>query len=236
MIVTAHQSSYLPWLGLFHKVYLADIFVFFDSVQFSKKDFTSRNLIKTSNGLQWLTIPTFTKGLYSQKINEVRIENNFWQKKHFKSILSAYKNSQYLDYYYESLSNLYNKKYKFLVDVNYDFTKFFFESIGINTRYIYSSNFAWQGSKNELIINMCKELRATAYIFGQMGLLYADQRLFEDNTIKMYVQEYQHPIYSQLHGAFKPKLSVIDLLMNEGHNSLNVILSGNMLKLGSGES
>ena len=235
MIITAHQSSYLPWLGLFHKAYLADIFVFFDSVQFSKKDFTSRNSIKTSNGLQWLTIPTLTKGLYSQKVNEVRIENNFWQKKHFKSILSAYKKSQYLDFYYESLSNLYNRKYKFLVDVNYEFTKFFFETIGINTRCIYSSDYTWQGSKNELIVNMCKELGATSYIFGEMGHSYADRCLFENSNIKMYIQEYQHPIYSQLYGAFKPKLSVIDLLMNEGHNSLNVILSGNMLKLEDGE-
>ena len=82
---------------------------------------------------------------------------------------------------------------------------------------------------------MCKELGATSYIFGEMGHSYADRCLFENSNIKMYIQEYQHPIYSQLYGAFKPKLSVIDLLMNEGHNSLNVILSGNMLKLEDGE-
>jgi hypothetical protein len=236
MILSAHQSSYLPWLGFFHKIYLSETFVFFNSVQYSKKDFSSRNLIKTSGGTQWLTIPTITRGLYTQKIYDVRIENNYWQKKHFKSILNAYNNSKFFDYYSEKLSNLYNKKYKFLVDANLDFTKFFFDSLGINTKTLNSTDFNWQGTKNELIVNMCKELDASDYIFGELGNSYVNKELFESNGIRVHFQKYNHPAYSQLHGTFIPRLSVLDLLLNEGPGSLDIILAGNLVKLPNAES
>ena len=50
MILTAHQPVYLPWLGLFHKIALADCFCIFDIAQYQKKDFNNRNKIKTANG------------------------------------------------------------------------------------------------------------------------------------------------------------------------------------------
>ena len=50
MILTAHQPAYLPWLGLFHKIALADQFVCFDHVQHSSHDYAARNSIKTSQG------------------------------------------------------------------------------------------------------------------------------------------------------------------------------------------
>jgi hypothetical protein len=50
MILTAHQPSYLPWLGLIHKIALADRFVSFDQVQYVPKDWISRNQILTAQG------------------------------------------------------------------------------------------------------------------------------------------------------------------------------------------
>src|SRR4030066_409564 len=41
MILTAHQPVYLPWLGLFHKIALSDMFCIFDDVQYLKKDWNS---------------------------------------------------------------------------------------------------------------------------------------------------------------------------------------------------
>ena len=58
MILTAHQPTYLPWLGLFHKIALADKFCFFDDVQYQPKDWNNRNKIKFSNGKEnWLSVP-----------------------------------------------------------------------------------------------------------------------------------------------------------------------------------
>ena len=61
MILTAHQPVYLPWLGLFHKIALADQFISFDQVQYLPKDWNNRNKIKTPSGGIWLSVPVLKK-------------------------------------------------------------------------------------------------------------------------------------------------------------------------------
>ena len=87
MILTAHQPVYLPWLGLFHKIALADAFCYFDNVQYQIKDFNGRNKIKTINGPIWLTVPVKSKGYRDKKINDIEIDNSQdWSKKHWKTM------------------------------------------------------------------------------------------------------------------------------------------------------
>ena len=63
MILTAHQPTYLPWLGLFHKISLADVFVSYNQVQYQVDNWNNRNKILTRYGPSWLTVPYFTKGI-----------------------------------------------------------------------------------------------------------------------------------------------------------------------------
>ena len=57
MIVAIHQPQYMPWLGYFHKMDKADIFIHLDTVQFRRNEFQNRNRIKAVNGWHWLTVP-----------------------------------------------------------------------------------------------------------------------------------------------------------------------------------
>ena len=66
MILTAHQPVYLPWLGLFHKIALADQFCIFDIAQYQRKDFNNRNKIKTHTGPIWLSVPVESKDHFSK--------------------------------------------------------------------------------------------------------------------------------------------------------------------------
>ena len=92
MILTAHQPVYLPWFGLFHKIALADEFVFFDQVQYLPKDWMNRNKIKTQIGSIWLTVPVLRKGYRELKTSGIKINNSIdWQKKHLRSISINYK-------------------------------------------------------------------------------------------------------------------------------------------------
>ncbi len=92
MILTAHQPVYLPWLGLFHKIALADKFVFFNQVQYLPKDWMNRNKIKTPTGEIWLTVPVLRKGYRETVTSEIEINNDTdWKRKHLKSILINYK-------------------------------------------------------------------------------------------------------------------------------------------------
>ena len=95
MILTAHQPTYLPWLGLFHKIAIAEKFVHFDQVQYLPKDYMNRNLIKTNAGSIWLSVPVLRKGYRELKTSEIKINNSVdWQKKHLRSILINYKKAE----------------------------------------------------------------------------------------------------------------------------------------------
>ena len=62
-IISGHQPVYLPWLGLIHKAFLADVFVFMDDVQYLSQDWNNRNRIKNPQGKAiWLTVPVNIKG------------------------------------------------------------------------------------------------------------------------------------------------------------------------------
>ena len=99
-ILTAHQPVYLPWLGMMHKISLADAFVYFDDVQYQKKDWNNRNKIKTAHSDIWLTVPVLSKNHFQLKLTDVLINNEVpWRKKHFKSISLAYKKARYFEKY-----------------------------------------------------------------------------------------------------------------------------------------
>ena len=229
MILTAHQPVYLPWLGLFHKIALAETFVYFDQVQYLPKDWMNRNKIRTKSGSIWLTVPVLRKGYRDLKTSEIEINNSIdWQKKHFRSISLNYKKSPYFENYIPFFEDVYSRKWKFLGELNEYMLKWFLDELGIKVNFLNANDFKFQGEKSSLILNMCKELNASTYIFGVLGKDYADVQEFEKNNIGLIFQNYNHPKYSQLYREFISHMSVIDLLFNHGPKSLEIILSNNI--------
>ena len=229
MILTAHQPVYLPWLGLFHKISLAETFVYFDQVQYLPKDWMNRNKIRTKNGSILLTVPVLRKGYRDLKTSEIEINNSInWQKKHLRSISLNYKKSPYFENYIPFFEDVYSRKWEFLGDLNEYMLKWFLDELGIKVNFLNAKNFKFEGEKSSLILNMCKKLDASTYIFGTLGKDYANVHEFEKNNVKLIFQDYNHPKYSQLYSEFVSHLSVIDLLFNHGPKSLEIILSNNI--------
>ena len=84
MKIAIHQPEFMPWLGFFQKMYLADKFIIFDHVQFKKRYFENRNQIVSSDGnVAYITVPVLTKNKYLQAINSVKIDQQQiqWKKK-----------------------------------------------------------------------------------------------------------------------------------------------------------
>ncbi|QKQ73552.1 WbqC family protein [Nostoc sp. TCL240-02] len=232
MILTAHQPVYLPWLGLIHKILLADVFCVFDIVQYQKKDYNNRNKIKTDSGEMWLSVPVESKDHFNKKICDIKIINDGWNRKHFKSIYLAYKKSAYFDLYIDSLEViLIKKEYKYLTELNFDILTFMLKSLDIDVPIIKASDYDFTGYKSELVLDMCVKLNVKKYIFGSQGRDYANIQSFKNNGIEVYFQDYKHPIYKQLHGNFVPYMSLIDILFNEGPKSKEIILFNNVLSL-----
>ena len=231
MILTAHQPVYLPWLGLFHKIALADAFCYFDNVQYQIKDFNGRNKIKTAQGPIWLTVPVKAKGYRDKKIQEIEIDNSQnWQEKHFKSIYLSYKKAPFFGNYADFFEDVYKKDWEYLTDLNECMLKWFLEELDIKVEYSKASEQNFEGYKSDLVLNMCKKFKADLYIFGSLGKDYANEENFLKQGVKIYFQDYKHPVYPQLHGKFEPYMSIIDLLFNCGPESKNVLMQGNIKK------
>jgi len=225
MILTAHQPVYLPWLGLFHKISLAHTFVSFNQVQYLRKDWNNRNKIKTAQGDIWLTVPVLTAEHRQKILTDIEVNNSLpWQRKHWKSILLNYKKAPFFEEYAGFFEDVYLKReWQYLVDLNDYMLRWFLKVLGIDVEFVDARDKEFQGSKNELVLDMCIKMGADKYIFGILGKDYADSVSFEKENIKIYFQNYKHPTYPQLHGEFISYLSVIDLLFNCGPDSRRLL-------------
>ena len=232
LILSAHQPVYMPWLGLFHKIALADVFCYFDIVQYQRKDFNNRNKINTKNGPIWLTVPVKSSGRFHSLITDIKIENKKWIAKHLKSIELNYKKTKYFDDYFENVEKILLAGHDRLVDLNYDYLVFGLTSLGIKTKVIKASHYHFEGTKSNLVLDMCIKLNADIYIFGEMGRNYADIESFNEKKVYPYFQSYEHPHYTQKNVTFEPYMSFLDLLFNHGKNSLQIIMSSNISREG----
>ena len=215
------QSNYIPWKGYFDIIDSVDIFVIYDEVQYTRRDWRNRNRIKTPNGTVWLTIPVKVKGKFDQKISEVKISDPFWNKKHWETIKRFYKRAPFFSEYEEVFSKLYLEcKEEYLSRINLRFLNTINNILGIKTRIIQSSEFTLSNDKNLRLINICKELKATNYHSGPAAKDYINEGLFEKNGISIEWMDYSnYPKYNQLYPPFEHGVSIIDLIFNEGKNA-----------------
>lgn len=231
MILTAHQPVYLPWLGLFHKIALADMFISFDQVQYLPKDWNNRNKIKTNNGPIWLTAPVLRSGYMEKRLCDLELNNNTpWQRKHWKTLRLAYGKAPYFSRYADFFEDVYQRSWTTLEQLNTYMLKWFLETLGINVPVYSAGEWEFQGQKSELVLDMCRQVGADNYIFGALGRGYADIEAFEAAGVTPHFQDYHHPVYPQQHGEFVSHMAIVDLLFNCGDDSLDILMSGNVTR------
>ncbi len=214
------QPGYLPWLGFFRQMIDADVFVYYDDVQFDKHGWRNRNRIKGQAGPLWLTIPVLHKGRSDQTIFETEIANTTpWADKQLKTIRQVYAKAPHLEPYFSELSEVLLTKWERLVDLDMAATELMRRWFAITTPIARSSELGIGGGKVERLINICKHFDASRYISGSAAKDYIAEDQFQAAGIELVWQEYQHPVYPQLHGAFVSHLSALDLAFNAGPES-----------------
>lgn len=223
MVVAAHQPQYLPWLGYFHKIDRADIFVLLDNVQFKKNEWQNRNKIKTAQGWQWLTVPVLHK--YPQLINEVMINNKVnWQHKQRQAILSNYRKAPHYDRLGGFFEDIFSTFWQLISQLNVAVVKRLNAILGIDTPlYCASELGGFPQDPDERLIAITKHFRADTYLAGAGGRGYMDLDKYSQSGTEVIFQDFKHPVYSQLFGEFEPFMSVIDLIFNHGEKSLTII-------------
>lgn len=221
MIISAHQPAFLPWAGYLHRIALSDIFIILDSVQFEKNSFINRNRVKGANGPIWLTVPVSLKGHIEGTIKTTAIsyEDN-WRQKHLKTLKHNYNSSAYFKLHVEFFEYVYNNTWENIADINKVILNYFIKQLKITTPIKELSTLNIKGTKQDLIISVCKHFNADSFIFGTQGRDYVDKEYFKQNNVVPKFHSYNTPIYPQKKGEFIPNLSFLDMLFNVPNDEL----------------
>ncbi len=218
MNVLITQSNYIPWKGYIDSIALADKFIVYDDMQYTKRDWRNRNLIKTQNGLKWLSIPVEVKGKFHQKINETKISDHKWNLKHLNILKENYKASSHYNEVIEMIEPLYmHCNFEFLTDINRYFLDWILTFFQIKTKILDSRLFELTGDRTEKLLNLCVENNAKHYITGPAAKEYIDESKFNEKGIDIKYLDYTgYKEYNQLFGDFEHSVSIFDLIFNEG--------------------
>lgn len=221
------QPSYIPWRGYFHQIYKADIFVFYDDVQYDKHGWRNRNRIKTAQGSQWLTIPVLSAGSTVQNIpiNKININHRTnWSTKHWRSLQQAYSKAPYFSLYASLLETCYGTGTDMLADFTIEMTIALSAVLGINrTRFMRSSDIEAQGTKTDRLVSILQAVQATHYISGPSAQSYIEVDKLSTANISLEYMVYSYPEYRQLYPPFDPQVSILDLLFMTGSQAPNYI-------------
>lgn len=232
MLLSAHQPTYLPWLGLFHKIVVSDLFVVYDDVEYSRYGWYNRNYILSKNGLILLVVPI--KRQFSDQLlhNQVKIDNSEnWSKKHIRSIEICYSKSPFFKNYINQFIDIFSKKYEYLFDLNISILNLFLKEFEIETKIMLASELNLKFKKSDRALDLAVQTKATHILFGELGENYAEIDKFENQNIKVIFQKYNHPVYKQFNAKkFTSKLSSIDLLFNYGKDSIKILTKNNLTK------
>ena len=231
MKVAITQSNYLPWIGYFCMIQQVDLFLLLDVVQFTRRDWRNRNRIKTSTGLSWITVPVESKGMYYSKIDEIRIKFPGFYKNHLEVMRHNYSKSIYWNDIYPYLSNLMFEasSLKSLSQLNIFLIKKISNYLGIDTPIfsctdILPRDLLISMDKNSRLLNLCMEVGATEYISGPAAKDYLNLEIFHNNHIDVSWMDYNYiGSYPQLWGDFKRNVSIVDVLFNNGPNSVDLV-------------
>jgi hypothetical protein len=223
MRVGIHQLHYLPWLRYFEKIQNCDVFVVLDDIQFNKNGWQNRNKVKTPSGPVLLTVPVQMK--FQQRLDEVRLDNRTqWRKKHWKTIEQSYHRAPHFSEYAGFFEATYAREWEFLNELNRHMLEFYLRTLGVTTRVEYSSALNVPGIATERLVNLIRAVGGESYYSGAYALdAYLDAEALAQAGITLDLQEWRAPVYPQLHGEFVPDLSIVDLMMNCGPESLGVV-------------
>jgi len=198
------ELHYLPSIAWFAATQSFDSIILEKHEHFSKQSYRSRCHILTSQGVQELIIPLTGKH-GKTLITDIKIDySQKWLNNHWRSIVSAYNNAPFFEYYSDALHDTLYKEHKFLYDFN---------------RELLTICRGWLKLTNSVTETMAYEKIPPTGTADLRNLVNAKKPVDCEKFFK--------PIpYTQVFGhTFAANMSVIDLIFCEGPNARQVITS-----------
>ena len=215
------QPSYIPWRGYFHQIREADVFVFYDDVQYDARGWRNRNRVKSSRGAQWLTIPVHHKGSQPLGTTVKEIEicwDRDWIRKHWSTLTNLYGPAPHFERYAPLLERFFSSRPTHLADFTIELTLALAAELGIGaTQFLRSSKIARPAaSRTDDLLAILERVGATEYVSGPSAEDYLEAKRFDEAGLRLTYMQYDYPVYPQLHPPFDPQLSIVDLLFMVG--------------------
>ena len=225
MKAAIHQPHFLPWLGYLHRMAQADVFVLLDHVQFERRNYQNRTMIRMNDQGHWLTVPVVQHS-QKERIVDKQVDNRldgtkWWSANHFATLRHAYRAAPFFNAYAAEIKRLFDTPWERLVDINQAGLDILRNAFGITTPLVRSSELGVDGARGDLIFNVCKAVGADTLIAGLGGSRgYLDIEGFARGGVQVAFHEFQHPEYPQCGKApFLRGLSALDMLFNCGPSS-----------------
>lgn len=197
------HPTYFPSISTYIAIAKADSITLEMEDNFQKQTNRNRMYIYSANGLQLLNIPVKHLKNSHQMSKDIQLETEFdWQKQHFKSLEAAYRSSPFFEFFEDILMPVFEKDYKFLMDLNLDTMTIISKCIGLKTSFSKTEEF----QKETDLVD-----------FRNLAAGKKDQ-----TQITPYTQ-----VFGEKYG-FLHNLSILDLLFNEGRYSLDYLKSQNL--------
>ncbi|MCK5400854.1 MAG: WbqC family protein [Flavobacteriaceae bacterium] len=200
------HPTYFPNISHFIGIANAQNVIFEVEDNYQKQTFRNRTTIYGANGKLILSIPVIYTQKNRQKFRDVKISNDAnWQSQHLKSLQSAYRTSPFFEFYENELQPLFTQKKTFLLDFNFECLDVVFNCLQFDLNYSKTESYnKTADNKNDL-----------------RHLVNTSQK--KEQQFSPYTQ-----VFSNKFG-FINNLSILDLLFNEGPNTLNYLQSQKLI-------
>lgn len=230
--VVISQPFLFPWVGMFEQIALADVYVHYDDVQFSKGSFVNRVQVKTPDGFKWMTVPLASNQL-GLKINELMPQEEKgpeknWRHQHLELLRQHYRGAPCYSDMMDLITPLYAAPPETLCGFLMEALEAVCRYYGLDegTRFYKSSDLGIGGKSSQRVFDIVRHFGGTDYVTGHGARNYLDHTLFEDHGIRVAYMDYQKTPYPQQYGTFNPYVSILDLMANTGSAGGSVIHSG----------
>jgi hypothetical protein len=202
------STAYWPNLQYFFYVLNSQTIVLEKHEHYQKQSYRNRCQILTSNGVLDLIIPVIDAH-QKQSVGEVKIAyKEAWQKKHWRSISTAYKNSSYFEYFEAEIKDLYETEFPYLLDFNTKQLQLLLKILRIKKEISFTETYLKPGAeKNDFRTKIHPKISHNA----------------NEQSLEALNRPYHQTFQTQ--GQFVPNLSILDLLFNAGLETKNYFLA-----------
>jgi hypothetical protein len=168
---------------------------------FPKQTYRNRTKIYSPNGALDLFLPVIKGSKYHTKVKDVKISYDFkWQRLHWLSLESCYRNSAYFEYYEDELAVFYNKKFEFLFDYNLEMLQWIFKQLKKPAEFNFTTEYIKEiAPEND----------------------YRTKNHFKEPELIIPAKPYFQVFEDRM--GFMPNMSIVDLLFNQGPQTKNYL-------------